>query len=335
MAHRADIYRAFSILKLSNQAQVEHYVILKKVKQNTPFSVIRKRYPSVSLSTLTRYKKKFLSSATLPAGGRPSFVSVSTQQYIARMLRNGRQDGPKAVQEYLRSIEIDMSLSGQKKQASSAAWAKKHQHLTVDQWRQWVFSDETRVNLWGSDGNSYYWSNGGDILQPYQTEPHVEGDGGSVLFLGCITANGPGYGTTVMDGSVDSTVYVDILQTSLLDTLEYYDMDRNVIRFQQDNATPHTSGITQDWFSANGFIFETIRDWPAQSPDLNPIEHVWYQLKRRLNTYPTRPTTKEELEARITSEWYKFTKNDCLKYIDSMPARIKAVIRSGGGPTCF
>jgi hypothetical protein len=54
--------------------------------QNAPFSVIRKRYPSVSLSTLTRYKKKFLSSATLPAGGRPSFVSVSTQQYIARML---------------------------------------------------------------------------------------------------------------------------------------------------------------------------------------------------------------------------------------------------------
>ncbi|KAG2189831.1 hypothetical protein INT46_004595 [Mucor plumbeus] len=175
----------------------------------------------------------------------------------------------------------------------------------------------------------------GDILQPYQTEPHVEGDGGSILFWGCITANGPGYGTTVMNGSVDSTVYVDVLQTSLLDTLEYYDMDRNVIRFQQDNATPHTSGITQDWFSANGFIFETIRDWPSQSLDLNPIEHVWYQLKRRLNTYPTRPTTKEELEARITSEWYKFAKNDCLKYIDSMSARIKAVIRSGGGPTRF
>jgi hypothetical protein len=196
-----------------------------------------------------------------------------------------------------------------------------------------VFSDKTRVNLWGSDGNFYYWSDGGDILQPYQTEPHVEGDGGSVLFWSCITANSPGYGTTVMDVSVDSTVYVDILQTSLLDTLEYYDMNRKFICFQQDNATPHTSGITQDWFSASGFIFKTIRDWPAQSPDLNPIKHVWYQLKRRFNTYPTRPTTREELEARITSEWYKFTKNDCLKYIGIMLARIKAVIRSGEGST--
>ena len=123
-----------------------------------------------------------------------------------------------------------------------------------------MFSDKTRVNLWGSNDNYYYWSNGGDILQPYQTKPHVEGDGESVLFWGYITANGPGYGATVMGSSVDSIVYVDFLQTFLLETLEYYDMNRNVIRFQQDNATPHNSGITQDWFSANGFIFETIRD---------------------------------------------------------------------------
>ncbi|KAG2194150.1 hypothetical protein INT46_010404 [Mucor plumbeus] len=54
-------------------------------------------------------------------------------------------------------------------------------------------------------------------LTPYQTEPYVEGDGGSAVFWGCITTNGPGYSTTVMDGSVDSIVYVDNLQTSLLD----------------------------------------------------------------------------------------------------------------------
>jgi hypothetical protein len=124
------------------------------------------------------------------------------------------------------------TLSAKKNKPLRLTWAKKHQHFTVDQWRQLVFSEKTRVNLWGSDGNSYYWSNGGDILQLCQTEPHVEGDGGSVFFWGFITANGTVYGTTVMNGSVDSTFYVDILQTSLLNTLEYYDMNCNGIRFQ-------------------------------------------------------------------------------------------------------
>ena len=76
-------------------------------------------------------------------------------------------------------------------------------------------------------------------------------------------------------------------------------------------------------------------NWPARSPDLNPIEHVWYPLKRRPNAFPTRPTTKEELEQRIATEWYKLTEKGCLKYIDSMPARIKAIIKSKGGPTKY
>jgi hypothetical protein len=52
-----------------------------------------------------------------------------------------------------------------------------------------------------------------------------------------------GYGTTSTDSSVDLIVYADILQTSLLDPLKYYDMNRNGVRFQQDNITPHTTEL--------------------------------------------------------------------------------------------
>jgi hypothetical protein len=189
--------------------------------------------------------------------------------------------------------------------------------------------------MWGSDGNSFYWSDGDNTLLPHQMESHVQGDGGGVMFWNCITAKGPGYGTTIIDGSIDSSVYVDILETSLLDTLDYFGLHIKDVRFQQDRATSHTSAITKQWFNEHGFSVDTIMDRPAQSPDLNSIEHVWYQLKRRLNTYPTRPTTKKELEQRIATEWYKFTEKDCLKYKDSMPARIKAVIKSKGGPTKY
>ena len=122
----------------------------------------------------------------------------------------------------------------------------------------------------------------------------------------------------------------------MLDTLDYFDLHIKDVRFLQDRATSHTSVITKRWFNKHGFSVDTIMNWPARSPDLNPIEHVWYPLKRRPNAFFTRPTTKEELEQRIiVTEWYKFTEKGCLKYIDSMPARIKAIIKSKGGPTKY
>ena len=66
------------------------------------------------------------------------------------------------------------------------AWAKQHQHYTVNNQLKWGFSDETKINIWGSDGKSYYSTGGVTELLPHQIEPHVQGDGGSVLFCGLI-----------------------------------------------------------------------------------------------------------------------------------------------------
>ncbi|KAG2209363.1 hypothetical protein INT46_002606 [Mucor plumbeus] len=129
--------------------------------------------------------------------------------------------------------------------------------------------------MWGSDGKSYYWTDGATELLLHQIESHVQGDGGSVLFWGLITAEGPGYGSTITERNVNTEVYIDILQTSLLDTLGYYGLDRKSFRFQQDNARPHTSVPTKQWFQPQGFSLKSILDWPPQNPDLNPIVHVW------------------------------------------------------------
>ncbi|KAG2200900.1 hypothetical protein INT46_000533 [Mucor plumbeus] len=267
------------------------------------YSAIQKMYPNVGLSTLSRYKRKFLGDPTSPKG----------EGFKAR-----------------RKVKTNFVNTTNKRKRFP--WAKKYQHYAVDDWRKWGFFDKTKINMWGSDEKSYYWTDGATELLPHQIESHVQEDGGSVLFLGLITAKEPGYGSTITEGDVNAGVYIDILPTSLLDTLEYCGLDRKSFRFQQDNATPHTSVPTKQWFQRQGFPLKLILDWPSQSPDLNPIEHVWNQQKRRLNAYPARATTIAELEDRIHQEWYKFTKEDCLKYIDSMPNRIKAVIRSKDGP---
>jgi hypothetical protein len=65
------------------------------------------------------------------------------------------------------------------------------------------------------------------------------------MFWSCITATGHDYGTKIIDGSIYSSVYVDILETSLLETLDYFDLHIKDVRFQQDRATSHTSVITK------------------------------------------------------------------------------------------
>ena len=325
--------------------------------RNWSLRAIQKIFPDLSLSVLSRYRKKFFGNSKQAKPGRRSLITTQNMNYIERNLRNGNLDGPKGVQCYLTYIGIQMSMRNiryilkrkgfkpkrkvktnfvrAENRAKRLEWAKSYHHLTTDDWRKWGFSDETRINMWGSDGKAFYWTDRPTELLPHQTEAQVQGDGGGAVFWGMITAEEPSYGSTITEGTVNSEVYAEILELSLQDTMAYYGFDKKTFRFQQDNARPHTSGATKRWFRHHGYSLNTVLDWPAQSPDLNPIEHVWHQLKLRLNKYPTRATTISELEERIEREWYKFTKEDCLKYIDSMPRRINAVIRSRGGPTRY
>ena len=51
--------------------------------------------------------------------------------------------------------------------------------------------------------------------------------------------------------------------------------------------------------------------WPAQSPDLNPIEHHWDHLKRRLGEYENAPGGMQELWERVEVEWDKIGADTC------------------------
>ena len=75
--------------------------------------------------------------------------------------------------------------------------------------------------------------------------------------------------------------------------------------------------------------------WPAQSPDVNPIEHSCSYLKRRLAEYKHPPNGILELWERIQMEWDKIPVEECQKLIESMARRIQAVFRAKGGYTKY
>ena len=79
-------------------------------------------------------------------------------------------------------------------------------------------------------------------------------------------------------------------------------------------------------------------DWPACSPDLNPAEHLWRDIGKRLadrTIYPTLPTSLAELKDRIEHEWEIFPRKKCEQAIYSMKDRLEACIKAKGGHTKY
>jgi len=75
-------------------------------------------------------------------------------------------------------------------------------------------------------------------------------------------------------------------------------------------------------------------DWPAQSPDLNPIENLWAIIKRNITTQPIAKSL-QELEKQVLNEWWSIPQETINELIDSMPSRVQAVIDAHGGVTKF
>jgi hypothetical protein len=183
----------------------------------------------------------------------------------------------------------------------------------------------------GSDGRQWAWKRPGEGLSNCLVKDTVKHGGGSIMLWGCMLWEGVGWATRI-EGKMDAKLYTAILEDELQQTLCYYGKTAQDIIFQQDNDPKHTSKLAKKWFKDHGY---TVMTWPAQSPDMNPIEHLWVHIKTKLGEFEHPPKGIQELWERVQKLWDEIPASVCQNLIESMPRRIEALYKAKGGHTKY
>ena len=98
-----------------------------------------------------------------------------------------------------------------------------------------------------------------------------------------------------------------------------------------DNDPKHSSKQGKDFLMANN-----VNWWrtPAESPDCNPIENLWHELKE-YNRRVIKPKNKDELIEGIKRFWLTVTVEKCVKYIDHLKKVLPKVVEFNGAATGY
>jgi hypothetical protein len=197
------------------------------------------------------------------------------------------------------------------------------QHLTTD-FQNWIFSDESVFEL--SDCSTVKQS----FVQRCKQERYAKccilqnpiSSRRKWMVWGCITATGPGP-LVFVEGHIDAQKYIALLRGHLIPFMDSIPLSRRFhTLFHQDNTPPHRAQSTLKYLQSEDI---RVPVWPALSPDINPIEHVWALMKKQVRKQ--NPTNMNMLRTAIVDAW-KNTVTTTLfnRLYTSLHSRIKHII---------
>ena len=265
----------------------------------------------VSPGTITKWKQKFRATGDVkdrPRSGRPKITTEQQDRYIRRLALQSRR---RSSQSILRSVvrRFNTRVSDQtvrnclhaanlwaRKAAKKPAmtvrqkqerlrWCRDHLRWIRREWGMVMFSDESRFCLRKVDGRVKVWRRRGERFDDSCIDRVTPFGGGSVMVWGGISTAGKTE-LVVIDGNLTAQRYRDeILQPTAVPYLR--NMGNDAV-LQDDNARPHRARLVRNFLEREGI---TRMEWPACSPDLNPIEHLWDQLGQSMRKRVLNETT--------------------------------------------
>ncbi|KFM63931.1 Transposable element Tcb1 transposase, partial [Stegodyphus mimosarum] len=211
-------------------------------------------------------------------------------------------------------------------------FARQYSSWTSTEWRQVAFSDESRFMLHRTDGRWRIRRETSERNHPATIAGTVQAGGGSIMVWGMFSWHSLG-SLIIVEGTMDQYKYASVLADHVHPYMRIvFPQDDGI--FQQDNARCHTAASVRAWFEEHQDEF-TVLPWPANSPDLNPIEHLWDHLDRVVRAMDPQPRNLAQLATALESAWLNIPENTFRDLCDSLPARLAAVRSAKGGYSGF
>ncbi len=203
-------------------------------------------------------------------------------------LESVHQESPRSDVFRKRAIKL---LLNQRQLQKRLTWAVEKKNWSVAQWSKVLFSDESKFCISFGNQGPRVWRKSGEAQNPCCLKSSVKFPQ-SVMIWAAMSSAGVGP-LCFLKSTVNAAIYQDILEHFMLPSADKLYGDADFI-FQQDLAPAHTAKGTKSWFNDHGV---TVLDWPANSPDLNPIENLWGIVKRKMKD--TRPYNADDLKATV------------------------------------
>jgi len=206
------------------------------------------------------------------------------------------------------------------------AWSRAHVHRGPSGWKNTIFSDEKRWSLDGPDGLGSYWRDMRSGDEKRWVGKRQQG-GGSVMVWGAFSSRGKSP-LIFVTNTINATRYIEVLEDGLLPFMD--ETHPNGAVFQQDNASSHISNDTKEWLFNHAI---SVMDWPACSPDMNPIENLWGIMSQEVYKNNRQFYYEDDLKEAILHAWDKIPLSTLKNLSASMPKRVLKLFEKKGCET--
>jgi transposase len=340
------------MVKTSELSLAARNHIVGMFRANVKKSTIAKEM-GLGISTIHYVISKWLKCGNVnstPRSGRPPKLGERDARRLVQTIKKNRTATLENIHEKLgidvskRTIQRKLLVLGIQSRSAirkpfiskvnamkRLTWCRSHRSWSLKDWKRVIWSDECMIELWQGSRDKRIRRTSLERFNHDCIAPTIKHGGGRLMVWACFRWEklGP---IIVIDRSMDSQKYIETLESHLYPFWKKSKRRIPSLWFQHDGAPCHRAGSVKNWLMGR-----RIRSlaWPAQSPDLNAIEHVWNILKNKIQGRRPLPQNLEQLKDAIYEEWSSIDPLILRKLVSSMSSRIRSVICCKGYQTKY